>query len=236
MKLKINQLWINVILIFVILAALGLLAWTYFSQYNALNRTNLDAFISGFGPWAAVAYGVIYVIASPVPYVAQILSAASGLLFGIVRGTIYTMLSATLSSYVPYGLARRLGRDWLEEKLRGHKLEKIYQQSADRGGFLFVLLMRLIPILPWEVQNYVAGLSKVPPHIFGLATIIGIIPGSISLVLLGATSRDPGSWEFYLAIGLNIVVLFIPAAFTAIRQFVRSRKDKETESKEEPAE
>jgi uncharacterized membrane protein YdjX (TVP38/TMEM64 family) len=119
-------------------------------------------------------------------------------------------------------MARRLGRDWAESKLEGKKLDKIYQQSEGGKGFTFVLLMRLIPVLPWEVQNYVGGLTKVSPLIFIAGTMLGIIPGSFSLAFLGAAATDPSSWQFFAAVALKIVTALVPV----VAIYVRSRRGK----------
>jgi uncharacterized membrane protein YdjX (TVP38/TMEM64 family) len=79
--------------------------------------------------------------------------------------------------------------------------------------------MRLIPVLPWEVQNYVAGLTKVSVPVYMLATALGIIPGSLGLVLLGDAIDDPTSWKFIAAIALNAVVMVgAPLIATVLRR------------------
>ncbi|MDY6874814.1 MAG: TVP38/TMEM64 family protein [Chloroflexota bacterium] len=222
MKEQSRQQWINVMLVVVIVGVFAATAWYYFSMYDQFNRRNLEAFIGGFGPWAPLAYAAIYVISAPIPFLAPVLSAVGGLLFGIVWGTCLVLIVATGSAFVPFYMARRLGRDWVESKLEGKRLDEIYQQSAGGGGFVFVMLMRLIPLLPWEVQNYVAGLTKVSPLIFIAGTMLGIIPGSFSLVFLGAAATDPTSWQFVAAVALKIVTALIPV----VAIYVRSRRSK----------
>ena len=222
MKEQSRQQWINVMFIAVIVGVFAATAWYYFSMYDEFNRRNLEAFIGGFGPWAPLAYAAIYVISAPIPFLAPVLSAVGGLLFGIVWGTCLVLIVATGSAFVPFYMARRLGRDWVESKLEGKKLDKIYQQSAGSRGFVFVMLMRLIPVLPWEVQNYVVGLTKVSPLTFIAGTMLGIIPGSFSLVFLGAAATDPTSWQFVAAVALKIVTALIPV----VAIYVRSRRSK----------
>ena len=144
------------------------------------------------------------------------LSAVAGLLFGAGLGTLCVLLFATLSAFIPYTLARRLGREWVESKLKGKKLDQVYQSSYGRKGFLFILLMRPIPVLPWEVQNCVAGLTKVNWLTFAGATVLGIIPGSFSLAFLGSASTRPGSGELVAAITLKIATGVLPAAISLI--------------------
>jgi uncharacterized membrane protein YdjX (TVP38/TMEM64 family) len=214
--------WLQVLLLVIILGVFVATAWYYFSMYDEFNRENLESFIRGFGPWAPLAYAAIYVISSPVPFLAPVISAVGGLLFGIVWGTLLVLVTATASAFVPFYLSRQLGREWVESKLKGKRLEEIYQQSEGGKGFTFILLMRLIPILPWEVQNYVAGLTKVSPLTFIAGTMLGIIPGSFSLVFLGDAVADPTSWQFFAAIALKITTALIPA----VAVYIRSRRSK----------
>jgi len=184
--------------------------WFYFSRYDTVSRDNVEAFIRGFGPWAPIAYAAIYIICAPIPFLAPVFSAVGGLLFGAVRGTLYILVVATLSALVPFSLSRRLGQEWVEGKLKGKKLEDIYQRSEGNRGFVFILLMRLVPVLPWEVQNYVAGLTKVSVPTFVMGTMLGIIPGSFSLAFLGSAASDPMSWQFYTAIVLKVITALVP--------------------------
>ena len=121
----------------------------------------------------------------------------------------------------------------MEKRLKKGQLQEAYKKSEGEGGFIFILLMRLIPVLPWEIQNYIAGLTKVkiPAFIFG--TLLGIIPGSFSLAFLGNSIMDPPSWQFYAAIGANVVAFLIPAGYIFIRNRINKRKDKNKEAEVE---
>ena len=214
--------WLQILLLVVILAVFVATAWYYFSLYDEFSRENLESFIRGFGPWAPLAYAAIYIISAPVPFLAPVISAVGGLLFGIIWGTLLVLVVATASAFVPFYLSRQLGREWVEGKLKGKRLEEIYQQSEGSKGFTFILLMRLVPVLPWEIQNYVAGLTKVSPLIFIGGTMLGIIPGSFSLVFLGAAATDPTSWQFFAAVALKIATALVPV----VAIYIRSRRNK----------
>ena len=213
----------EVALVIVIAGMFSLTARFYFAQCDTFDCPSVTVFVRGFGPWAPLAYAAIYTISSPIPFLAVVLSAAGGLLFGPFRGTLYALSIATASSLIPFSLARRLGHDWVESKLRGKRLEGVYQQSGGKNGFLFIFLMRLFPALPWEVQNYVAGLTNVSIPTFILATILGAIPGTFSNVFLGSSVTDPSSGKFYTAIALNGIIILVPI----IVIYVRSRRNKQ---------
>lgn len=222
MQNRSRQRLTNAILVVVILGAFAATALSYFSQYDEFSRENLRMFISRFGVWAPVAYAAIYIISAPIPFLAPVLGTVGGLLFGTGLGTLYTIFIATVSALVPFTLARRLGREWVESKLQGRKLDKAYQQSGGSKGFLFVLLMRLIPVLPWEVQNYVAGLTKTPAFTFVLATMLGIIPGTFAFTFLGSSVGETGSWQLPVAIVL-VVLMIVVVPLVAV--YVRKRRN-----------
>jgi len=224
MSKKTRQVILNIVLVAIILGAFGATAWFYLSQYDRFDRESVHAFITGFGPWAPLVYAALYILSAPIPFLAPVLSAVGGLLFGAGLGTLYTLVIATASAFVPFVMARRLGREWVESRLKGKKLDDIYQRSEGKGGFMFIVLLRLIPVLPWEVQNYVAGITRVSPVTFALGTMLGIIPGTFSLAFLGSAVTDPGSWKFYAAIVLKIATALIPAVYALVRARMARRR------------
>lgn len=230
-----DRTWVQVLLVVMVFGMFAGMAWYYFSQYDRFNRQNLEAFISGFGPWAPIIYVIVYTLSAPIPFLAPVLSAVGGLLFGTLWGMLLVVGSATFSSTIPFYLARMLGREWVEKQVKGKKIEKFYQQSEGSTGFIFIMLMRLIPVLPWEVQNYAAGLTQVTLPTFAAGTAVGILPGSFSLVFLGATATDPTSWQFFLAIGLKVVTALIPILGVYIRNRSKSNDGSEGEGEPNPA-
>jgi uncharacterized membrane protein YdjX (TVP38/TMEM64 family) len=228
MEQQSKQRWINVALVVLVVGILATLAGFYFSQCEENICPSIQQFVQSFGAWAPLIFAILYVAASPIPFVSTVLSATAGLVFGTVRGALYTVVIATLSALVPFTIARQLGREWVESKLKGKRFDEMYERSGGSGGFVFIALMRLVPILPWEVQNYVAGLSKIRVATFLLATLVGIIPASTSLAFLGSSASDPTSWQFYVAIGINVVAALIPIAVVTVRNR-RKRKREQAE-------
>jgi uncharacterized membrane protein YdjX (TVP38/TMEM64 family) len=211
----------NGLVILFVLAFLGLLALAanaFFSRYPALTSENLDSFIRGFGPQAVLVFVLAYLLSSPIPFLAPILAATGGLLFGPVLGTLLSIFASTATSLVPFLIARRLGREWVEAKLQGTKFAGYYQKANQGNGFTFILLLRLVPLMPWELQNYVAGVTKVKVWTYLAATVVGCAPLSIALVILGATAKQPGSWQFWAALALTGAVLLTPIGIVALRR------------------
>ncbi len=209
--------WTVFLFLAAFLAIIALAARTFFAQYPVLNSENLDKFIRGFGPWAFLVFTLAYLVASPIPMMAPILSATGGLLFGPVPGALLAIVVAAFTSLVPFMISRRLGREWVEAKLKGTKVDDIYRRLDTGSGFTFVLMLRLVPILPWEVQNYVSGVTRVAIPTYLAATLLGSAPLTFCLAILGAAFRHPYSWRFLGAIFLTALVLVVPIVIFAIR-------------------
>lgn len=219
------------ILLAIFLVIVGISANAYFSQYHDLTSENLDAFIRGFGPWALVVFIFAYLVASPIPFMAPVLSATGGLLFGPWIGLLVAMLASIATSLIPFFIARRLGREWVQAKMKGGKLESFLNRVDDGSGFKFILLLRLVGILPWEMQNYVAGVTKVKLPAYFLATVLGMTPLTVGLVLIGAAAKQPGSWQFYAALAYMAVVFLGPILVVFLQQRKKSMPQSHEETK-----
>lgn len=222
-----RQRIINIVMIGIVVMVVAIVGGVYLSRCQNGICPSVAEFLLSFGGWAPVIFVILYTSASPIPFLATFLSAAAGLVFGPWWGTLLAIFSAVVSGLVPFTLSRRLGQEWVESKLKGKKLDAFYQKAEGQGAFLFVLLMRLIPIIPWELQNYIAGLTKTSYPVFMLATAIGIIPGTFSLVFLGSSAREPGSWQFWLAIGLTVVMMVLPVVISLVRNRLKKKGHEE---------
>jgi uncharacterized membrane protein YdjX (TVP38/TMEM64 family) len=209
--------WVTALFVLVFLAILGLVARAYFSQYPALTSENLDLFIRGFGSWALAVFFLAYTLSSPIPFLAPILAATGGLLFGPVAGTLAAIFCAAITSLIPFFIARRLGRTWVEARLKGSRFNGVYQRIDSGSGFTVVLLLRLVPVMPWELQNYVSGVTRVSVPTYLAATLLGSTPLTVCLALLGSAARSPGSPQFFAAAALTAVVLLAPILFVYLR-------------------
>jgi uncharacterized membrane protein YdjX (TVP38/TMEM64 family) len=209
--------WVVLIFLAAFIAVIVFAARAFYSQYTELNSANLDAFIRGFGAQAVLVYSLAYLLSSPIPFLAPVLAATGGLLFGPFIGTLLAIFIAALTSLVPFMIARRLGREWVAGKLKGRRLDSFYQRANQGSGFSFILLLRLVPVMPWELQNYVAGVTRVSVVTYLLATLLGSAPLSIALVILGAAAKNPTSWQFFAALALTGVILVTPILIVTLR-------------------
>ncbi len=154
-----------------------------------------------FGSWASFLYIIGYTVGPLIFFPASILSIAGGLVFGPLFGTIYTVIGASLGAALSFAIARLLGRDFVKPFLKG----KIARCDAFIEGHTFAVIffMRLVPIFPFDIANYAAGVCGVKTSSYIIATVAGIIPGSFAFVYLGSSLTDP------TCIGIGIVLFVV---------------------------
>jgi uncharacterized membrane protein YdjX (TVP38/TMEM64 family) len=144
------------------------------------------AWFDGFGGWAwtAMVMGVVLVLLVPVPRSA--VSVLVGVVAGFGTGTAVALAGGLLAGLVAFGLARALGRAAVL-RLAGSRLDAVDRLMAD-AGFWTVLCGRLLPVVPFVLLSYGAGLTAVRPGPYAAATAVGLLPGTVVQVGLGASA------------------------------------------------
>jgi uncharacterized membrane protein YdjX (TVP38/TMEM64 family) len=115
---------------------------------------------------------------------ASVLTIAGGALFGVLRGALYAVVGAMLGSATAFLLSRHVARravaHWVTTRPRFGTIER----AVSAQGLRVVLLLRLSPIVPFNVLNYALGLTTIPLRDFLLASA-GMIPGSLMYAYCG---------------------------------------------------
>jgi uncharacterized membrane protein YdjX (TVP38/TMEM64 family) len=150
------------------------------------NRDALTAFYQEHLLTTVALFIAIYILQTALSLPgAAVLSLASGAIFGTVMGTIYVNIGATTGAVLAFLAARYLFHDAVQNKF-GTRLEKI-NSELEKAGFNYLLSLRLVPVFPFFLINFAAGLTKIPLLTFFLGTMIGIIPGSFVYCNAGAS-------------------------------------------------
>jgi uncharacterized membrane protein YdjX (TVP38/TMEM64 family) len=160
---------------------------------------------------ARLIYVAFYIVGTVLLLPGTVLSFAGAVLFGAYEGTLYTWVGATIGATLAFGMARVLGRDFVE-RLFGGRFAAFDQRIRDHG-FSGLLIIRLLPLFPFNAVNFGGGLTGIRLRDYVLATAIGIVPGTFVYQFLFAKFgrriltegfrleylADP---ELWLAIGL----------------------------------
>ena len=166
-----------------------------FPDVRLPDRAEIDRWIEAAGlagPIVIVALMTIAIVASPLP--SAPIALAAGAAYGHTYGTLFVVLGAELGALAAFGLARGLGRPFVERHL-GQKINTGLFGSQNTLTFL-VFGSRLLPFLSFDMISYAAGLSKLHLWRFALATMAGIIPASFLLAHMGNQAMNGDGWLY----------------------------------------
>ncbi len=196
---------VKFILFLVIIITAVLLSYK-FDMHHKFSVDDTKNVITSMGVWAPVIYMISYAFTSLIFFPAALLSTASGAIWGVWLGTVYTVIGATISAFLPFLISRYLGRHIAEKMMKKNKMD-ICDKFISENGFISVLILRLIPIFPWDVVNYGSGLCNIRFRDYLLATFFGIIPGSFTYNLIGSSVGGEFDWK-KVAIAFAVVIIF----------------------------
>lgn len=197
--------WLKLAIFALIAAGLGWGLGALGVDLRQFTPERLRELVLSFGIWAPVIYIAVY--GQPViPLPASIMTLTGGLAFGPFWGGLAALVGATIRAASQFLVARLLGREFIEKLLKGAAAK--FDDKIAQAGFTTVLLIRLIPNVPFDAQNYLLGFSKVRflPYVAG--SFLGMIPGSFAYTLLGDSLSDPRQfWKLGLAIGVIVALI-----------------------------
>ena len=165
----------------------------------------LQSMLQGLGSWAAIGYIGLFTVLPAFFFPVAVLALAGGLLFGLWYGSFYTFIGAMLNCTLMFLLARYVGREKVELMLRS-RLSGFWQEKLKglegRSGFLILVILRLIPAVPYNLINYAFGLTGMKFSSYLIGSAIGIIPGTLAFINIGDKALDVTSPDFWIAVGL----------------------------------
>jgi len=120
----------------------------------------------------------------------SILTLGAGFLFGVVYGTIAVSIGSVLGATASFLIGRTLLRGAMEKRIAAYPRFQAIDRAVGEQGFKIVLLTRLSPVFPFNLLNYAFGLTKVRLWQYVLASLIGMIPGTLMYVYLGSALKS----------------------------------------------
>jgi uncharacterized membrane protein YdjX (TVP38/TMEM64 family) len=184
----------------------GVSAWLVFA--GGPSSGELQRTVDQAGWLAPFAFVAIYVGWTVLLLPGVVPTLAGGALFGIVAGSLLTSIGAVAGATLAFFIGRRLGRVQVE-RLAGRRIGR-FDEWMRRRGFLALLYARLVPVVPFNLLNYAAGVAGISARSYVTATAIGIIPGTIAYTAVGSTASHPGSLPFIVSlVALALLTLII---------------------------
>lgn len=177
-----------------------------------------QAWVKGLGAAGMLLYGALYVGVTLALGPAFLLTLGAGFLYGLVRGVLLVWVSATTGAALAFLIARSFGRRSVEKLARENRTFGAIDRAVGEKGWRIVLLLRLNPLLPFVVSNYLYGLTTVAFWPYVLASAAGMLPLTVLYTYLGAAGgvavadRHRGFWE-WVVLALGLIATIVATVF-----------------------
>ena len=175
------------------------------------------------GAWGYLVYVALFIIATLCLIPGSLLVIAGGMLFGPLTGSLLSFAAATLASALSFLIARWLGRDLLQRYVGHTAAFQAIERGIARSGCDFLILTRLVPLFPYNIQNYAYGLTAIPFWPFTLISAVTTLPGLVIYsVMASELAREGVTLAFALKLSLAGGLLF--ALVQMGKRFARARR------------
>ena len=150
---------------------------------------NALQWINSLGAIGGIVFIGIYIIATLAFLPAALLTLGAGVIFGVIWGSLYVFIGATLGAIAAFLGGRYLAQGWVKEKISSYKKFAIIDKAVSKEGLKIVLLVRLSPLFPFNLLNYAFGITSVSFQDYLIGSV-GMIPGTIMYVYFGSLVGD----------------------------------------------
>jgi uncharacterized membrane protein YdjX (TVP38/TMEM64 family) len=178
-----------------------------FNIFKGYGPSEIKDYIQSKGIMAPIIYLVLLSSLPLLLFPDSVLVIAGGMIFGLFWGTILTTIGSLIGAIISFYISRCLGQQVVKKIIKRDIV--LFNNKNKNSGFFLTLILRLIPLFPFKVVSYSAGLSDIKLKDFVLATTIGSMPGIIVYTNLGDKTTALGSKDFYIAIGLLVGLIII---------------------------
>lgn len=181
------------------------IAWFVREQFD-VSTDGMRAYILSFGAIGPLILIGLYAIGPIIAFPTSVLSLAAAFTYGVWPGMLYIIIGATGAGVTGYVMGRFFGDSVL--KFHQTKWSSVIYARIKGQGFLFVFILRLIPLVGFSILSYLAGMTRVKFASFVLATVIGMLPGTFAYSLVG-TSLASGNRTLVLIAFSFFALLFV---------------------------
>ncbi len=158
------------------------------SEYISLDGLGrLRGWIDGFGAAAPLVFIAVYAVATVAFLPGTPLSLLAGLVFGPVFGALWAVIGATVGAPLAFLVGRYAARGLVESWTANNERVKKLDEGVEKQGWRMLLITRLVPVFPFNLQNYAYGITKIGLGTYVLLTAVCIIPGAAVFTFAGGS-------------------------------------------------
>lgn len=151
---------------------------------GGLDQEHLQKQLKQTGIWAPLIYIILYTVGTILILPSTPLNLTGGAIFGSWWGTLWTSMAAVLAAVVSFGFTRTVGREFVARRFAGQW--EVMDAEMRQGGLFYMFAIRLLPIIPYGLVNFAAGLTSIRFRDYLIGTIIGTVPGILPFVMIGS--------------------------------------------------
>lgn len=191
--------FLDIIKIAAIVAIVGVCGWLLWAHSEWFrDPQSVKREVVQFGIWGPIIYMVLYAVGPSFLVPGAVMTIAAGLAFGTGWGSVYSLIGADIGAVVAFGAGRWLGKSFVE-RIVGERFHEVLRKIA-RNGFQIIFYLRMVPVIPYNALNLLAGASPIKFKDYFWASMIGMVPGTILFAFLGDALWHPMSPRFFLAL------------------------------------
>ena len=193
---------------------IGIFLFWYFDAFSYISVErigDLKELISSFGIWAPIVYVVAYIIATVFFLPGVPITLLAGIVFGPVMGSIWVSIASTIGASLAFLVGRYTGREFIVNRFSDSDIFQRLDKGVKDQGWKMVAITRLVPLFPFNAQNYVYGLTDIPFRTYVVVSWLCMMPGTVAYVFLAGAivggEGDAASTITYIGIGVALLII-----------------------------
>lgn len=192
-----------------------------------ISEEQLQVWLEQSGVWAPVIYCLVYAASTILLVPSTPLNLSGGLIFGVLWGTIWTSVAAIAAAIVSFIFSRTVGQRFVARQFSGRwQAWTAIDAEIGEGGLFYIFAIRLLPILPYGLVNFAAGLTSIRFRDYAIGTALGTVPGVLPFVAIGASLKALSRGDLLPLMAASALTGLSVAAATWYRRRQSSAKSK----------
>ena len=219
-----------------ILMAVGIIGAVYFAlKYYGItehirleNVPKIKTWVESFGVIAPLIYVGLYLISTVFFLPGFPVTVLAGFVFGPLWGVFYASIASIISVACAFLAARYVARDLVEGWVKDNAQFRKIDEQVEEQGWRILMFTRLVPLFPFNLQNYAYGLTSIRFSTFIFVSAIFMLPGTIALVMLGGAfvSGEGNVLKTMLYLGIAGVLML---GVSLVPNFLRKYQNKNSD-------
>ena len=189
------------------------------------NVPKIKTWVASFGTIAPLVYIGLYLVSTVFFLPGTPVTVLAGFVFGPLWGVFYASIASIISVSAAFLIARYVARDLVESWVKDNAQFRKIDEQVEEQGWRIVMLTRLVPIFPFNLQNYAYGLTSIRFATYVLVSAVFMLPGTAVFVQLGGAfvSGEGNIWKTLLYLGIAGVLLLL---LSLLPKFLRKYRTK----------